>query len=107
MLRRVEQPVAACTEKARAHHLRHRGGKVLLGPGLLGQIADGSAPERPAPLNAARQGGQQAQQAFEQRGLAGAVFTHDADVVPPAHLKIQMLPNGLALIAQAGIPAGQ
>ena len=104
LLRRVEKPHAPAAEKAAAHYLRHRGGKVLLRLCLLGQIADGSAPQGRGAHDLAGQGLQQAQQTFHQRGFAAAVLAH---IVAAVHLKAQVLPHRLALIAQRRVPAVQ
>ena len=107
LLRRVEKPHAPAAEKAAAHYLHHRGGKVLLRLCLLGQIADGAGAQGGRTYDLARHGVQQPQQALHQCGLAAAVFTHDAHIVAAVHLKAQVLPHRLALIAQRRVPAVQ
>ena len=101
----MEEADAAAAEKAAEHHLIHRGGEVLLSPGLLGQIADGAAAQGVVPDDGAGQGFQQAQQALEQGGFAAAVLAHDAEIVARPDLKAQPLPDSLPLIAQGHVPA--
>ena len=103
--RGIEEFPPPGAEKAGQHHLADGGGKVLLCPGLLGQIADGPPAEAFVQADLPGQGPQQAQHALEQGGLAGAVVPHDAQIIPPAHLKGQMLPDGAALVAQGRVTA--
>ena len=107
LLGRVEKPHAPAAEKAAAHHLRHRGGEVLLRLRLLGRIADSAGAQGGCAHDLARHGAQQPQQALHQRGLAAAVFTHDAHIVAAVHLKAQVLPHRPALVAQRHVPAVQ
>ena len=51
------------------------------------------------------QGADQAENALEQGGFAGAVFTHDGQIVPLPHRKLQMGQNAPALVAQRKVAA--
>ena len=85
---------------AREHDLAHRGREVALHLGLLRQIADlpraqavGKA-DRPADRRL------QSQQRAHERGLAGAVFAHNAEIIPGVHLKTQPAQQPGVFIAQ-------
>ena len=103
--RRVEKPSLPGTEKPGEHHLVHRGGKVPLGTGLLGQIADGAGAQGLVPHDLPLHRLEKAQQRLQQRGFAAAVFPHHAQVVAAVQGKTQMVADGLALVAQRHVPA--
>ena len=101
----VEEPQPLLVQAAREDHFIHRGREVPLGPGLLGQIAHGSLPQFRRPENLPGLGGEEPQQAPQQRGLAGAVVPHDAQVVPRPDGEIQVGQDALTLIPQGRVPA--
>ena len=87
-------------------HLPHAGGEVLLGRGLLGQIPHLRLPEAVPVGDGPAFGLFQPQEGLDEGAFAGAVFPHDAEIVPGLHGKGQVLHRGLALVGQAQVPAG-
>ena len=101
----VEKPQPLLVQAAGEDHFIHRGREVPLGPGLLGQIAHGSLPQFRRPRDLPGLGREEPQQAPQQRGLAGAVVPHDAQVVPRPDGEIQVGQDALTLIPQGRVPA--
>ena len=84
------------------HNFQHRGGEIPLHLGLLGQIANLGGLQS-LHVYGASQGRGEIQNGFHQGGLAGAVFSHDAQIVPGVDRKVQTGDNGFSVIAQGGI----
>ena len=107
VLRSVEgaKPLPSLT--AGEDNLIDAGREVPLHHGLLRQIANLVLPQAIAGQDAALQRVHQAQDRFHQRGFAGAVFAHDAEVFPRLDFKADMLQNWLSLVAEGEVFAGQ
>ena len=103
--RGVEKVQSLSVQTAGENHLQHRGGKVPLGAGLLGQVADSAVPQRLRVFNNAGLRLKQPQKPPHQGGLAGAVVTHHAEIVSLGNGEIQAGEDGSALISQRHIPA--
>ena len=95
----VKGPQAALPLKAGADDLLYRGRKIPLHLGLLGQVANFRGAQ-PFHANGPGQGSGEIQNGFHQRGLAGAVLSHNAQVVPGVYGKAQIGDDRLAVIAQ-------
>jgi hypothetical protein len=100
----VEGQKAAPAQPPGQDDFMHAGGKVLLYGGLLRQIADFVGFQ--ALRNASRMRLFQAQKALDQRALAGAVFSDDAQIIAAVHRKIQSADHGLPFVGERDVPAG-
>ena len=103
----VEGPHALPSLAAGKDDLIDAGGEIPLNQGLLGQVADlilmKTVPREDLPL----EGADQAEDRFHQGGFAGAVFSHDAEIVADIHFKVNVLQDGLSLISEGEIPAAE
>ena len=99
----VEGPQAHAVEAAGQDDFPHAGGEVLLDLGLLGQVADLSRLQALSHLH--RAGGRlfQAQEALDQRALAGAVLTDDAEIVSLLHGEIQIVDDCHAIVGEGQV----
>ena len=84
-------------------NLPNRGREIPLNLGLLGQIADLRGLQPVGEGNAALLRGFQSQQPLDQRGLAGAVFPHHAEIVPGVQRKVYPFQHPFALIGKAKV----
>ena len=95
----VKGASAAAPLAAGEHDLPYRGWEVLLDLGLLRQIADLVGSQPVACQDLAPDGRLEAENRFHERTFSSAVFPHDAEVIARENLKIQMLHDGFAVIA--------
>ena len=101
----IEKAALPAVEPAGEHHLEAAGGKVPLNLRLLGQVADFGLVQPLAEGDTAAGRADQTQQGLHQRGLARAVFAHDAQIIPLRDGKADAGLHHPAVIGQAQVTA--
>ena len=103
----VKRAQAAARLTAGKHDFLHAGRKILLGSGLLGQIADLVLLQPITCFDFTGNGRLQAEDRFHQGAFAGTVFSHNAKIIACIHGEIQVLQNRFSVIANRNLIANK
>ena len=95
----IEGPEAIARLAAGQHDLPYGCGEIPLHLGLLGQVADLAGGKARPPDDLTVPGRDEPEKGAHQRGLAGAVFAHDAEIIPLVDGKVEPGQDLLVLVA--------